>query len=465
MKTIEVLRLLEKQCKAEVYITGGYVRDFLRGVESKDIDVVVRNAPIETVRKFLDNYGKTTMVELSRTNDLFTVSILLFKAKDDTAEAQITLPKAGISQTQDKKNTLYQDSLHRDFKLNSMYLPINYTSSRDVIDFNHGRTDIRDKFISANGNPTHRINESPIRMLRAISLASRLRYKIDRTLFKAIKVNAVMICKCSAESVKIEFEKILMSEKPSIYLRKLYESKLLKYICPELEECVGVTQDVRYHKYDVFSHLIYTVDNCEQNIVVRLAGLLHDIGKPAVRAEIKYANYTKVSFHKHELVSATIAENFLLRMKYDQKTIKQVVSLVRLHMFHYTNEWTDSAIRKFIKRVGFTKEYANKKTISTFPLFKLRSAERLGNGRKPNAISASQKIFEKKIIEVFKNSKGFSIADLDINGEVIMRAFKLKPGPKIGETLKFLLENVLEKPSLNNRKDLIELTDSFLKSD
>ena len=463
MKTIEVLRLLEKQCEAEVYITGGYVRDFLRGVESKDLDVVVRNISMERVREFLSSYGKTTKVELSRTNDLFTVNILIFKAKGDTLEAQIALPKAGENQTQDPKNTLNQDSLHRDFKLNGMYLPIAFTSKRDVIGFNRGKADIENKIISSNGSPTKRINESPIRMLRAISLAARLEYTIDGALFKAIQNHARLICKCPAEAIRIEFEKILMSKNPSEYLRKLQESGLLKHICPELEECVGITQDIRYHKYDVFSHLIYTVDNCEQNIIIRLAGLLHDIGKPSVREEIKCNGYTKITFHKHELKSASMAQNFLLRMKYDQNTIKQVVSLVRLHMFHYTDEWSDTAIRKFIKRVELTKEFADKSTISTFPLFKLRSAERLGNGKRTNAISDAQKAFEKKIIEVFKSSKGFSIADLDINGEVIIETFKLKPGPKIGEILKFLLENVLENPSLNNRKDLLKLTTNFLR--
>ena len=462
MKTIEALQRLDKETKAEVFVVGGFVRDFLRNKGNSDLDIVVRNLSLKNIKAFLHQYGTIKEVGLAKTNDLFEINIILFKSFGDSTEAQITLPRRSKKQIPSPDNTLQQDVRFRDFKINALYLPINFSSKKEVIDFVGGRNDIEHRRLSSNGSPNERIKESPIRMLRAISLASRIDYKISGDLIAAIKANASLINKCPAESIRIEFNKIIMSKRPSKYLRFLRRVGLLKYIAPEVDACAEVGQDSRYHKYDVFNHLINTVDNCDHNLVIRLAGLLHDIGKPGTRKTLNEEDEIRTTFHKHEMVSVNLARDFLKRLKYDTETTKQVLMLVKFHMFHYTREWTDAAIRKFIRRVGLGKEYMTEGKIGQFPLFKLRAAERLGNGLKGIAVTDRQKDFEHKILAIYRESNGLEIKDLKINGNKIMEIFNLKPGVQIGNILKFLLEKVLDNPKVNNELDLLKLTTEYL---
>jgi putative nucleotidyltransferase with HDIG domain len=465
MTTIQVLKKLDKETPAKVYIVGGFVRDYLRNKSNNDLDIVIRNLSINKIQKFLSNYGKAKKFILAKTNDKFVVNVLLFKSYgDNLVEAQITLPRKGKNQKFHPQNTLEQDAKFRDFRINSLYVSINYESKKDVIDFNNGRNDINNRIICANGSSTERIKESPVRMLRAISLASRTNYTIAPKLWKAIKTNAGLIKKVPFEVIRIEFNKILMCKKPSKYLKFLQKTNLLKYIAPEIQNCVRVKQDKKYHKYDVFTHLIYTVDNSDFDLTIRLAGLLHDIGKPAVRQVIVNVNKSvRTTFYNHEIVSAKLATTFLKRLKYDNLIIKKVVGLVRLHMYHYTREWTDSALRRFIKKININKYYMNLEKIGSFPLFRLRAAERLGSGKKI-AITDRQKDFEKRVIDVYNSSSGLNIVDLKIDGNIIMEIFKLKPGVQIGNILTYLLNNVLNKPALNNKLDLLKLTTEYLYS-
>jgi putative nucleotidyltransferase with HDIG domain len=462
MKTIEALRRLDKETKAEVFVVGGFVRDLLRNRHNIDLDIVVRCLSLKSIKAFLRQFGEVKEVNLAKTNDLFEINILLFKAFNDSIEAQITLPRKGKKQIQDSDNTLQQDVRFRDFKINAMYLPINFSSKKEVIDFVGGKKDIEDRRLTSNGSSNERIKESPIRMLRAISLSSRIDYRISEDLIVAIQNNASLISRCPVEAIRTEFNKILMSKRPSKYLRFLKRVGLLEYISPELNACSNIKQDNKYHKYDVLDHLFYTVDHCDSNLIIRLAGLLHDIGKPDTRRITKENDETRVTFHKHEMVSVNLAREFLKRLRYDAETTKQVLMLVKFHMFHFTREWTDAAIRKFIKRVEMGKEYMTEEKIGLFPLFRLRAAERLGNGLKGIAITDRQRDFEQKIIEVYRESNGLEIKDLKINGGKIMEIFNLRPGIQIGNILRFLLEKVLQNPKLNNELDLLKLTTEYL---
>ena len=463
MNTIEVLRKLSSETKAEVYFVGGYVRDYLRNRKNHDLDIVVRNLSPRNIKRFLRKYGELKEIVLSQTSDDIMVKILLFKAFDDTQDAQISLPKRSKRCIPDSRNTLRQDVRFRDFKLNSMYLPIDYKSKDDLIDYVDGRKDIFNRVITANGSPKERIKESPIRMLRAISIATRLNYNVDTELLEAIEENATLIKKCPIEAIRTEFDDILLSRKPSKYLKLLLKTGLLKIIAPEVHSCVGVKQDLRYHKYDVFTHLIYTVDNCDKNLVLRLAGLLHDIGKYETKRITRIDGERKITFHKHEVVSGRLATEFLSRMKYDKETSKSVLLLVRQHMYHYTREWTDPALRKFIRKVDI-EPYIKDNKVSEFPLFKLRAAERLGNGLKTDAITQRQKDFEDRLIRVYEESTGLNISDLKINGTIIMDTFNIKPGVEVGRLLQFLLEKVLEEPKVNNELDLLKLATEYLHS-
>lgn len=460
MKTIEALKLIPEILKgAEVFLVGGFVRDQLRGVTNDDLDIVVRGYSIDKLKNVLKKYGNVKTVDLSKTNDVYTVNILLFKAFGDTTEAQIVLPRKGRDQASDPKNTIEDDAEFRDLRMNSMYLPINYKSMSDIIDPHNGRADVVDGIIRANGDGTLRIEESPIRMMRVIALSARTGYRVDEDLVSAIKQNAELITKCPFEAIRAEFEDILMSEKPSKHLRMLVKVDLLKYISPELQSCVEITQDSKYHKYDVFTHLIYSVDNCDRDLTLRLSGLLHDIGKPLARKVTE----DRVTFHKHEMYSVKLAKDFLRRMKYDSQTIKNVLLLIRLHMYHYTRDWTNSAVRKFIRSAEIPEMYINKEKIASFPLFRLRAGERLGNGLKHEAITSKQLDFERRIVEIYEESNCLDVKDLHIDGNILMSTFNIKPSALIGETLKYLLEMVLENPELNNENVLIDLAAVFIR--
>lgn len=460
MNTIEVLQSLQKETKAEVFLVGGFVRDYLRRKNNVDLDVVIRRLSLRNIRKFLKRHGKVKEVVLAKTNDSFAVNILLFSASAHDFEAQITLPRRGKMQIPDSHNTLKQDVRFRDFKINTMYLPVNYRSRNDVVDLVGGKKDIAERRLTSNGSANERIKESPIRMMRAISLASRTNYTIDEEIIDAITANAGLIKRCPPEAIQNEFNQILMSKKPSKYLSLLKKTGLLSNIAPEVDNCVGVKQDARYHKYDVFKHLIYSVDNCNQNLIIRLAALLHDTGKMATRKQSKDG---RTSFHKHEIVSVKLAREFLKRMRYSSKTTRQVILLVKHHMYHYTREWTDSAVRKFIRKVNLTDEYMTIDKIGTFPLFRLRAAERLGNGLKGIAVTDRQRDFEKRLVNIYRESTGLTIKDLEINGNTLMDTFRLPQGQKVGEILKFLLDQVLEHPNMNNRIDLLKLTVDYLQ--
>lgn len=464
MNTMKALQRLNNETRAEVFLVGGFVRDLLRNKNNMDLDILVRGLSMRNIKKFLARHGKVKEVRLSRTNDRFDVNILLFKASEGDFEAQISLPRRGKKQIPDSHNTLRQDVRFRDFKINAMYLPICYKSKKDVIDLVGGRDDIVNRRITANGSANERMKESPIRMMRAISLASRTNYTIDDEIIEAIRANASSIMRCPAEAIRIEFDKILMSKKPSKYLRLLNKTGLLKYIAPELYNCVGVKQDKKYHKYDVFTHLIYACDNCEPDLVLRLAALLHDIGKADTRKEVREreTGEIRVTFHKHEMVGVKLARNFLRNLKYDNDTAKEVLSLVKLHMYHYTRDWTDAAVRKFIRKAEIPEEYLNEDKIQELPLFKLRAAERMGNGLKGVAITDRQRDFERKLVKIYKESQGLEIKDLDINGNIIMETFKIEPGRQVGELLKFLLEKVLERPELNRQLELIKLAAEYI---
>lgn len=456
MRTIEVLRKLDKETKANVYFVGGYVRDLIRRKTPKDVDIVVRNIDFKKLRCFLEKHGKVKKVLIS--NGKKQIKILIFKANSDNVEAQITLPR-GKNNVCRKYNTLKDDASHRDFTINSMYLPIRYKSKRDCIEFFNGRKDIKKRLIRCVGDPSKRIEESPIRMLRAMSLSARTGYKIQDKLTSTIKKKKHLLNSVSKESIREELNEILLSNKPSKYFKLMHKLGVLKIILPELDNCVGVKQDKKYHKYDVFKHCIYTCDNIEKDLVLRLAAVLHDIGKPNTRNKVG----DRTTFHRHEIVSVELANGLLHRLKYSNEIIEKVLSLVGLHMYHYTREFKDKSVRRFIKKAGITKSDLN--SLGDIPLFKLRIAERLGNGYKTIPVTKRQKDFEDRIIDIFNKSNGLSISDLEINGNDLIKIFKIKQGPEIGKVLNHLLDCILEDPSVNNKHDLIRLSAEMLSKE
>ena len=452
MSTLQALRRLQEKTKAEVFLVGGFVRDYARGKTNDDIDIVIRKLDMKYIIEFLSTLGTCKKVNLTD-----NMEIMLFRAREDKTVAQITLPRRNLQQIADKNNTLRQDAKYRDFSINSLYLPINYASKKDIIDpLEHGRIDITEGVIRTYHLDLFKM--SPIRLLRMVSLAARTGYRIPDVLLKQAVKDAHLLVQAPAELLRKEFNKILLSKKPSKYLKLLHRLNLLHIVAPELAACVGVTQDTKYHKYDVFSHLIYTCDNTEPNLILRLAGLLHDIGKPGTRKKIG----KRVTFHKHEMLSVKLTKALLNRLRYDSKTKTEVLNLVRLHMYHYTREYGNSAVRRFIKKVAITEDMLD--NLNDLPLFKLRQAERLGNGLKTEPVTQRQLDFEDRIRKIFSRGGGLALKDLDINGHIIIEAFEIDDGVLVGKILDHLLEQVQRDKKVNERFTLIELTLQYLRN-
>jgi tRNA nucleotidyltransferase (CCA-adding enzyme) len=457
MKTLQALKRLQEETKAEVFLVGGFVRDYLRNKKNNDYDIVVRKVSTKAILAYLKKHGQVKQVTLASDNDIFTTELILFKGVGDTLVAQIILPRRGKKQIADRNNTLRQDAKYRDFKINAMYLPIDYKSKADIIDVVGGLNDLRNRTISCVSDANTCLDMSPVRMLRAVSLAARTGYKIDSGLFNEVRHHVHEIKNVVPESIRKELDKILLSSKPSRYLKLMKTFGLLKYVIPELDNCYGVTQDSKFHKYDVFTHCIYTCDHAERNLVLRLAGLLHDVGKAGTRKRVG----SRITFHKHEMLSVKLAKAFLNRLRYDGRTKSEVLTLVRMHMYHYTREYGDGAVRRFIKKTNITEDMLD--GIGDLPLFQLRKAERLGNGLKSEPVTNRQRDFEERIKRIVRAGGALSMKDLDISGHVIIEAFGLTSGTEVGEIKEHLLDRVQKDKSLNTRIQLIELTLQYLK--
>jgi len=452
-KFISVLQKLGKDTPAKVYFTGGFVRDLLRKKEPNSIDIVIADYPMEDLVKFLKKYGKV------KYNDslyhMMTYSI-------NGEEINISIPRRGKKRAH--FYTIKDDARYRDFTINAMYLPIDRRSKKHIIDFYDGINDIKDHKIKAVGNPRQVIQADPLRMIRAVSFAAQLGYRIDVKLFNEIRnrdISANIMEKLDADLIRDEFIKIILSKKPSKYIKTLSDLSLLRYVMPELDMCMGLRQNKEYHKHDVFTHSILACDNTDADIVLRLSALLHDIGKLQTYNEDNTGG--KVTFYSHEVVSAKLSKRILKRLNFDKEIIAKVVELTYLHMYNYEpDKWSDGAVRRFIKKAGITKE--NIDHLDTFPLFLVRRADRLANGYTSKEVSHRQELFQKHIKDIFEKSNVFTVNDLAIDGHTLMKEFHLKEGPTVGHILNFLLSIVIDDQKLNTREILIEKTSDYLSA-
>ena len=462
-KTIQALRDLEKEMKpehgTEVFVVGPYVRDLLRKKSpSTTINVVVRHLTLAEIKKFLKSYGQMVTNVITGYKGTPLKKVVHFRAGDDEVLAKIELTSGGKKKdAADGSASLKQDSQNRCFALDAMYLPINALKASRVIDYVGGKSDIAARHILSLGNAIPRFKKNPAQIMRAFSLAAVTGYSISNHVRHAIEEHTHLLQKVPAVEIRDELVTILTSAKPSVQLRLMLKLGVLDVILPELVKCNGCLQDERYHKYDVFTHLLYTCDNIDNEITLRLAGLLHDIGKPESREVNKYG---KVTFYRHEVIGAKMVGPILRRLGFEQSIIDQVIHLVRMHMYHYTREWTDTGVNRFIAASGVNEE--NIKDLANFPLFKLRKAERLGNGFKKNGVTPRQLEFQKRIIDAFGKNSGFSIRNLEVSGDMLMETFNLKPSPEIGNILRHLLSYVNEDASLNERRVLLHCALDYL---
>lgn len=424
-QTVKDFAEIFKKNGFQLYLVGGAVRDCLMGKDVHDYDFAT-NAKPEDVQKI---FRHTIPVGLEHgtvlvlfQNEEFEVTT--FRNADNTFA-----------------NSINEDLKCRDFTINAFAYDI---SNGKIIDLFDGKKDLKNKMICAVDNPTARIQEDPLRMLRACRFAAVLEFYIEPKTIDAIKENVQLIQNVSAERIRDELCKLMTAAKPSCGLELMRTTGLLDIILPELMEGFGFEQN-RFHKYDVYYHNVYSCDNAPaSNLEVRIAALLHDVAKP--RTSHEKANDDGNSFYNHEIIGSRMAGRILKRLKFSTAQISHIKHLIKHHMFYYTKEWTDGAVRRFIRNVGAE---------NLEDLFLLRDADRNGNGSK-TGIPKAFIDFQDKIREIMEIDSALKVTDLDINGRDLIENFQMKQGPIIGEVLNYLLELVLDEPELNKHELLME---------
>jgi tRNA nucleotidyltransferase (CCA-adding enzyme) len=442
----EIMEALEKLSKAGfgAYLVGGCVRDLLLGSPPaggpKDWDITT-NAKPEEIQKLFEN----TFYE----NEFGTVGVIT-DSLDPTLKVIEITPYRREAKYSDKRHpdsvsfasTLEEDLKRRDFTINALAMKIEKVSAgwrTEIVDLFDGRKDLEKKIIRAVGEPEERFSEDALRIMRAIRFSAELDFGIERKTEEALEKKKGLLEMISKERIRDELVKILMSEHPDKGLEKMRETGILRYVLPELEEGYGIGQN-KHHIYTVWEHniraLMHAVDK-KWPLEIRLASLLHDIGKP----KTKVGEGPDSTFYSHEIVSAKMAARILARLKFPNKFSEKVYKLVRWHLFFSDTEIiTLSAVRRIITNVG---------PENIWDLMKVRFTDRVGMGR-PKEEPYRLRKYEAMIEQALRDP--LSVSMLKIDGNKIMEITKIGPGQKVGYILHALLEKVLDDPSYNNEE-------------
>jgi poly(A) polymerase/tRNA nucleotidyltransferase (CCA-adding enzyme) len=417
----------------QAYVVGGCVRDALRGVDPHDWDVATSATPEEIQKVFrgslyLNHFG-TVVVRMGD----HEIEVTTYRVEAGYADHRHPTAVAFT-------DSLQEDLARRDFTMNAMaWHPGSDGKPGELIDPFGGQRDLEARIVRAVGEPRERFTEDALRMLRAVRFATLLGFRIDPRTQEGIRESAHLAAALSGERIQQEIVKILGAPRPSVAFRMLSDLGLLEVICPELEICKGTPQDKAVAQ-DVFEHSLATLDATPtEDLVLRLAGLFHDIGKPATFAD--------GHFHQHEFVGEAKARDILRRWRFDKETVTQVTRLIRNHMFWYQTEWTGSAVRRFVRKVGLENIPA---------LFALRKADNIGSGARSPRMYPLEALWE-RVQEEIRAASAFSLHDLAINGNDVMEALGIPSGPEVGRVLNELFERVTDDPKLNNRERLLEL--------
>jgi len=428
-----VLARLE-QAGHEAFVVGGKVRDAVRGIDSPGKwDLTTSATPDEIQGLFRRTYYL---------NHFGTVTV---RSGDEEVEVTTYRTEAEYSDHRRPDHVTFTRSLHddlsrRDFTMNAMaWRPPAAGKPGELVDPFGGQRDLDARVVRAVGEPRERFTEDALRMLRAVRFATLLGFTIDQRTADAIRESAPLAKTLSGERIQQEMVKILSAPKPSVAFRMLSDLGLLAVFFPELEIAKTIPQDKAVAQ-DVFEHSIVTADATPpDDLVLRLAGLLHDIGKPETFAD--------GHFHQHEFVGEAKARDILRRWRFDKETITQVTHLIRNHMFWYQTDWTGSAVRRFVRKVGLENIPA---------LFALRKADNIGSGARSPRMYHLESLWE-RVQEEIRAASAFSLRDLAIDGNDVMKELGIPPSPRVGQILNELFERVTEDPNLNTREDLLRL--------
>lgn len=446
LKLFKIISEAAERNNQSVYIVGGYVRDLLMNRKaSTDIDFVTEQSGIELAQNVAQDVDPKLKVSVFK-----TYGTAMIKYKDLELEF-VGARKESYTENSRKPEveggSLEDDQKRRDFTINAMAISLNKTNFGELIDPFNGIDDLEKGILRTPLEPAQTYSDDPLRMMRAVRFASTLHFKIEENSLKAIQQEAERIRIVSMERIMVEFNKIMLSEKPSVGLRLMEQTGLLKLIIPELIELKGVEEvEGQTHK-DNFYHTLEVVDNISvntDNLWLRWAALLHDIGKAPTK---KFVEGTGWTFHGHEFLGSKMVKTLFQRLKLplgsDMKYVQKMVKLSSRPIALITDDASDSALRRLLFDAGENLE----------DLFTLCKADiTTKNSRKQEKFKKNFEYVAVKIKEVEEKDQVRNFQP-PITGEEIMEMFNLKPGREIGILKEKVKEAILEGEIPNEKEE------------
>lgn len=444
-----------------VFLAGGAVRDSLMNLNIKDIDLVVRNIPNGGVEfanwicKKLKIFSKGNPVVYPTFGTAkFNLRGIKYKNYDlNDVEVECVMTRKEQYHDKNRKpdvtpGTLKDDVERRDFTVNSLLQDL---STGEILDLTGmGRDDIKNGIIKTPLDPDIIFKEDPLRILRAIRFAVKYNWKLPRFMLLALKKNASQIQYISEERIREELNKILISPNPDKGIRLMQWTGLMKYIMPEWNQLVGLTQN-KYHKHDVDKHSREVLKNVPPNLITRLIAAFHDIGK----AKTKEVIDDTIHFYRHEEIGANMAADIMKRLEYPKKIIKAVKLGIENHMrlkgAGFEGEIiSDKALRKL--RVDLGDHLEN--------ILDVMHSDNIAHSDEhsmPNQIPGIRKRLS--LLPIIPKSQHIK---LPLSGSDLIKIFNLKPGKIIGDLLKKLEDFYFENPKMS-KEEAIEIIKKLLK--
>ncbi len=445
LKLFKIISKIAEENNQQVYIVGGYVRDLLMEKnKDTDIDFVTEGSGIILAQKVANFINPEIKISVFKTygTAMFRyegIDLEFVGARKESYSEESRNPEV-------EQGTLEDDQKRRDFTINALAISLNKDDFGELVDPFNGVEDIRNRVLRTPLKPEKTYSDDPLRMMRAIRFASTLKFSIEKSSFLAIKKEAERIKIVTIERVMVEFNKIMLSEKPSIGLKLLKDTGLLGLIIPELTALEGIEEVEGQKHKDNFWHTLEVVDNISKNtdnLWLRWAALLHDIGKAPTKKFVKGTGWT---FHGHEFLGSKMVKTLFQRLKLplgkDMKYVQKMVKLSSRPIALVSDDASDSALRRMLFDAGEDLE----------DLFTLCKADiTTKNSYKQEKFKKNFEYVAKKIKEVEEKDHIRNFQP-PITGEEIMAMFNLKPGKEIGILKERVKEAILEG-EISNDKD------------